>query len=80
MNQFKVPFRLAPTQSEVEGKILLLRGDQNSNTDTGEWYAMHGFVTRFLNKPVFAEGQISSSGLLRAGKKTTLEVHEIDVS
>ena len=81
LNQFKVPFRLSPQQDEKEGMIILLRGDNNANAETGEWHGTHGFVARFLNKPVMSEGQLNSTGgLSRGNRKTKLEVHEIDVN
>ena len=82
LNQFRVPIRFAPKKAGQEGQVILLRGDANSNSETGEWHGTHGLVNRFLKMPVAIEGQQrkSVSGFSRVGRRTKLEVHEIDVN
>jgi len=52
LNQFRVPFRITPSQRGRDGPVILIRGDLNSNGETGEWHGMHGFVARLLQAKV----------------------------
>ena len=86
LNQFKVPFRIRAQKSIREGettaqnKVFLLQGSKNMNSDTEQWYAFPGFVTRLLQAgaPSIEQNQRLKSSMWR--KEEKLDVRIIDVN
>ena len=67
---------MAPNKRGEDGLVLILRGNLNSNFETHEWHAFHGFPVRFLKK--FAASSETMS--LKSAKNSKLKVQEIDVN
>lgn len=50
LNKYKVPFRLNVPRGHQRA-VLMLKGGKNANQDTGEWFGVHGIITRTLENP-----------------------------
>jgi len=57
LNQFKVPFRLAPKNDQSGGTVIILKGDKNLNMDTQLWHGLHGFGAKMLETGLSHDGQ-----------------------
>ena len=83
LNHFKVPFRVKPYQKsgQSEEKVILLKGDKNTNLDNSQWHAFPGFVARLLQAGTKVANKDSKKlNAMSLKKQERLDVRVIDVS